>query len=185
MRPRLRYACFVVSRIIIIRYMICHFWRTPAWDKVVLDKWFPLTFTALSHRLAPSRNHESGGWKCALVGVPWRGSASAWRDLFVNDMFTKVLKRLSILRHHGAPMMAHRQLPEGMSLGGWACRCAGAGRFLPPASEPSAARSWPGTLRSGAPAPASNAYHSMLCSGLYYVILYVIVYYSIIHHNML
>ena len=57
----------------------------------------------------------SGGWKCALVGVPWRGSVSAclaWGDLFVNNVFMKVLKRLSLLRHHGAPMMAHLQLPD-------------------------------------------------------------------------
>ena len=57
----------------------------------------------------------SGGWKCAIVGVPWRGSVSAclaWGDLFVKHMFEKVLKRLSLLRHHGTPMMAHLQPPD-------------------------------------------------------------------------
>ena len=32
----------------------------------------------------------SSGWKCAIVGVPWRGSVSAflaWGDLFVKSMF--------------------------------------------------------------------------------------------------
>ena len=54
-------------------------------------------------------------WRCAIVGVPWRGSVSAglaWGDLFVNNMFKQVLKRLSLLRHHGTPMMAHLQPPE-------------------------------------------------------------------------
>ena len=32
-RPRLFYACFVVSRTTIIRYMILHFSRTPVLDK--------------------------------------------------------------------------------------------------------------------------------------------------------
>ena len=57
----------------------------------------------------------SGGWKCAIVGVPWRGSVSAflaWGYMFVETMFIKVPKRLSLLRHRGTPMMAHLQLPE-------------------------------------------------------------------------
>ena len=68
--------------------------------------------------MAPPRQPAlelSGGWECAIVGVPWRGSVSAclaWGDLFVKHMFEQVLKRLSLLRHHGTPMMAHLQLPE-------------------------------------------------------------------------
>ena len=31
----------------------------------------------------------------------------AWGDLLVNDMFKQVLKRLSLPRRHGTPMMAH------------------------------------------------------------------------------
>ena len=61
---------------------------------------------------------ESGGWKCAIVGVPWRGSVSAclaWGDLLVNNMCRKVLKRLSLLRHHGTPAMARPQLPDQSS----------------------------------------------------------------------
>ena len=57
----------------------------------------------------------SGGWKCAVVGVPWRGPVSACLalgDLLVNDMFKPVLKRLSLMRHHDTPMMAHLQLPD-------------------------------------------------------------------------
>ena len=37
----------------------------------------------------------SGGWKCAIVGVPWQGSVSAslaWGDLFVNNNVIKVLR---------------------------------------------------------------------------------------------
>ena len=58
---------------------------------------------------------SSGGWKCAIVGVPWQGSASAylaWDVLFENNIIKQVLKRLSLLRHHGTPMMARLQLPE-------------------------------------------------------------------------
>ena len=50
-----------------------------------------------------------------MVGVPWQGSASAclaWGDLFVSSMFKQVLKRLSSLRRHGTPMMAHPELPD-------------------------------------------------------------------------
>ena len=57
----------------------------------------------------------SGGWKSAIVGVPWRGSVSAclaWRDSIVKDVLEQMLKRLSLLRHHGTPIMAHLQLPE-------------------------------------------------------------------------
>ena len=57
----------------------------------------------------------SGGWKCALVGVPWRGSVSArlaWGDIVSFNMLSKVLKMLSILRRQGTPMRAHLQLPE-------------------------------------------------------------------------
>ena len=39
--------------------------------------------------------HLSGGWKCAMVGVPWRGSVSAclaWGDLFVNTCLRKCRK---------------------------------------------------------------------------------------------
>ena len=52
---------------------------------------------------------------CAIVGVPRQGPVSAhlaWGDSFVKNMLTKVLKRLSLLRHHGTPMMARLQLPE-------------------------------------------------------------------------
>ena len=41
-RPRLFYACFVVSRIAILCYIICHYWRNTVFRQVVLDKWFPL-----------------------------------------------------------------------------------------------------------------------------------------------
>ena len=67
---------------------------------------------------APPEEEESRGRKCAIVGVPWWGSVSAclaWGDLLLNDMFKRVLKRLSFLRHHCTPMMAHLQLPEGES----------------------------------------------------------------------
>ena len=59
-------------------------------------------------------SHLSGGWKCAIVGVPWWGSVSAclaWGDLFVNIVY-KSAERLSLLRHHGTPMMVHLQQPE-------------------------------------------------------------------------
>ena len=56
-------------------------------------------------------NMYSGGWKRAIVGVPWRGSVSACLargDSLVKSTFTaKELGRLSLLRHHGTPMMAH------------------------------------------------------------------------------
>ena len=59
----------------------------------------------------------SGGLKCALAGVPWRGSVSArlaWGDLVSFNMLSKVLKMLSIPRRQGTPMTmrAHLQLPE-------------------------------------------------------------------------
>ena len=58
---------------------------------------------------------ESGGWRCAFVGVPWRGSVSACLalgDTVSFDMFPKVLKWLSTLRHPGTPMRAHLKLPD-------------------------------------------------------------------------
>ena len=73
-----------------------------------------LNALAWNDKIGP-RLYVSGGWKCAIVGVPWRGAISAcwtWGDLFVNNMFIKELKRLSLLRHHGTPIMAHLQLPE-------------------------------------------------------------------------
>ena len=36
----------------------------------------------------------------------------AWGDLFVKHMFKQVLTSLSLLRHHGTPVMAHLQLPD-------------------------------------------------------------------------
>ena len=45
MRPRLFYALFVVSRIIISCYIIRHIRRTHVSDKVALDKWLPLKLT--------------------------------------------------------------------------------------------------------------------------------------------
>ena len=57
----------------------------------------------------------SSGWTCAIVGGPRPGSVAAclaWGDLFVSKMFQQVLRRLSLLRHHGTPMMARLQLPE-------------------------------------------------------------------------
>ena len=56
----------------------------------------------------------TGGCRCALVGVPWRGSVSArlaWSDLVSFNM-SKVLKMLSILRRQGTPMRAHLQVPD-------------------------------------------------------------------------
>ena len=58
---------------------------------------------------------HSGGWKCALVGVPWQGSVSAclaWGDMSVKNMCEQVLEMLSILRPDGTPMTAHLQLPD-------------------------------------------------------------------------
>ena len=57
----------------------------------------------------------AGGWKCALVGVPWRGSVSArlaWGDIVSFNMLSKVMKMLSILKRQGTPMRAHLQLPD-------------------------------------------------------------------------
>ena len=52
-----------------------------------------------------SERAVSGGRKCAIAGVPWRGSVSAclaWVDLLVKHSLVKeVLKRLSLLRHRG------------------------------------------------------------------------------------
>ena len=62
-----------------------------------------------------SARHVSGGCRCALVGVPWRGSVSArlaWGDIVSFNMLSKVLKMLSILRRQGTPMRAHLQPPE-------------------------------------------------------------------------
>ena len=59
--------------------------------------------------------YKSGFGKCGIVCMPWRGSVSAclaWGDLIVKHTFRKVLKRLSLLRHHGTPAMARPQLPE-------------------------------------------------------------------------
>ena len=53
---------------------------------------------------------QSGGWKCAIVCVPWPGSVSAclaWGDVLVKHMLKQLLKRLSLLRHHGTPLTAH------------------------------------------------------------------------------
>ena len=52
-------------------------------------------------------NDSSGGWRRALVGVPWRGSVSArlaWDDIVSFNMLSNVLKMLSILRRQGTPM---------------------------------------------------------------------------------
>ena len=43
----------------------------------------------------------------------------AWGDAFVKDMLLKVLKRPSLLRHHGTPMMAHLQLSDLRQLWAW------------------------------------------------------------------
>ena len=46
----------------------------------------------------------SGGFRCALVDVPWRGSVSArsaWGDIVSFNMLSKVLEMLSILRRQG------------------------------------------------------------------------------------
>ena len=54
----------------------------------------------------------------AIVGVPWRGSVSAClarSEMFVKSTLAKVLKRPSLLRHHGTFVMAHLQLPEPRS----------------------------------------------------------------------
>ena len=40
--------------------------------------------------------------RCAKSGVS--SACLAWGDLLVRDMLRKVLKRLSLLRHHGTPM---------------------------------------------------------------------------------
>ena len=60
--------------------------------------------------------HVSGGRKCPLVGVPWRGSVSArlaWGDVVSFKMLSKVLEMLSVLkRQQGTPMRAHLQLPQ-------------------------------------------------------------------------
>ena len=58
--------------------------------------------------------YDSGGWKCALLGVPWRWSVSArwaWGDIVSFNMLSKVLKILS-MRRQGTPMRAHLQLPD-------------------------------------------------------------------------
>ena len=58
---------------------------------------------------------SSGGWKCALVGVPWRWSVLArlaWGDIVSFNMLSKVLKKLSILRRQGTPIRAHLKPPE-------------------------------------------------------------------------
>ena len=39
----------------------------------------------------------------------------AWGDGFVNTHVKKVMKRLSLLRHHGTPMMAHLQFGDRVS----------------------------------------------------------------------
>ena len=86
----------------------------------ILEIWGgrPLHAHTLTHTHTHTHTHVrifkrptgSGGWKCAIVGVPWRRSVSAclaWGDLFVKHMLKQVLKRLSLLRHHGTPTMAH------------------------------------------------------------------------------
>ena len=40
---------------------------------------------------------KSGGWRCAFLGVPWRGSVSArlaWGDFAFKPLLQQVLKRL-------------------------------------------------------------------------------------------
>ena len=67
----------------------------------------------LDFPLAEAR--PSGGCRCALVGVPWWGSASAhlaWGDIVSFNMLSKVPKMLSTLRQQGIPMSAHLQMPE-------------------------------------------------------------------------
>ena len=75
------------------------------------------TSEALAHAHAHTftRTKYSGGCRCALVGVPWRGSVSAclaWGDIVSFNMLSKVLKMLSTLRRQGTSMRAHLQLPE-------------------------------------------------------------------------
>ena len=48
--------------------------------------------------------------RCAMAGVSVPACLT-WGDLFAKHIF-KVLKRLSLLRHHGTPMMAHLQMPD-------------------------------------------------------------------------
>ena len=69
---------------------------------------------ATSAKAAVGSSLHSGGCRCALVGVPWRGSVSArlaWGDVVSFKMLSKVLEMLSILRRQGTPMRAHLQLP--------------------------------------------------------------------------
>ena len=61
----------------------------------------------------------SGGWKCAIVGVPGRGSVSAglaWGDLLVEHISGKSAEKAEPSEtpwhtYDGTPMMAHLQLP--------------------------------------------------------------------------
>ena len=56
-------------------------------------------------RAAPVGRLEACHLRCAVAGV----SFSVRRK---NSMCIKVLKRMSLLRHHGPPMMARLQLPD-------------------------------------------------------------------------
>ena len=74
-RPHLFYARFVVSRTIIIRYIICNCYREPVLDKSCLDKWLPLRKT--TGRRGP------GLISCSTAAaLPWpqrRPPCCAWR----------------------------------------------------------------------------------------------------------
>ena len=77
--------------------------------------WTPAAPTGCRRqRTSRARSYIWGGRKCAIVGVPWRGSVSAclaWGDMVSFNMLSEVLKMLSILRRQGMPMRAHLQLP--------------------------------------------------------------------------
>ena len=107
--------CFVVSR---ERACLGPSAQGPG-SKLAMESMERPGFLGMGGAIAGRTEEGSGGWKCAIVGVPLRGSVSAclaWGDLFVNDMFKKVLKRLNLLRHRRTPVMAHLQLPEWLSL---------------------------------------------------------------------
>ena len=78
---------------------------------------FPSTQIAPHHilRCRAAQHFLLGGWKCAIVGVPWRGSVSAclaWGDMVSFIMLSKAQNILSILRRQGTPMRAHLQPPD-------------------------------------------------------------------------
>ena len=66
MRPHLFYACFVVSRIAITCYIICHGWRTCV-RQVVLDKWLPLSITDAWYHI--KRRAKATAFFSCLVGL--------------------------------------------------------------------------------------------------------------------